>query len=95
MSLSILVPLALLAIPIIAILGGILVAVIKLLKGERGSSGAMSAEEARLMQELHQGLERMEQRIEALETILLDHPDASASAPAGDAAAPSKSTEER
>ena len=30
------------------------------------------AEEARLMQELHQGLEKMEARIEALETILLD-----------------------
>lgn len=30
------------------------------------------AQETQLMQELHQGLSRMEQRIEALETLLLD-----------------------
>lgn len=30
------------------------------------------ADDARLVQELHQGLEKMEARIEALETILLD-----------------------
>lgn len=30
------------------------------------------ADEARLVQELHHGLERMEARIEALETILLE-----------------------
>ena len=32
----------------------------------------LDAEETRLMQEIHQGLSRMEERIEALETILLD-----------------------
>ncbi|MDR3090398.1 MAG: phage shock protein B [Desulfobulbaceae bacterium] len=31
------------------------------------------ADEARLAQELHQGLEKMEARIEALETILLEN----------------------
>jgi len=31
-----------------------------------------SQEDAELMQELHRGLQRMEQRIEALETLLLE-----------------------
>lgn len=31
-----------------------------------------SAEEARIIQEIHQGLMRMEQRVEALETLLLE-----------------------
>ncbi|MBN1257051.1 MAG: phage-shock protein, partial [Planctomycetes bacterium] len=34
-------------------------------------SGALNAEETRLIQEIYQGLEKLEQRIEALETILL------------------------
>lgn len=32
----------------------------------------LQANETRLIQELHQGLSRMEERIEALETIMLD-----------------------
>ena len=32
-------------------------------------------EEARLMQEIHRGLTRMEERIDALETIVLDRED--------------------
>jgi phage shock protein B len=31
------------------------------------------AEEARMMQEIFRGLSRMEKRVDALETILLDH----------------------
>lgn len=91
MTTALLIPILLLAIPIVAILGGILVAVIKLLKGgDTGGGGALSAEEARLMQELHQGLETMESRIEALETILLERADAPArSAPKTNGAAPS------
>lgn len=34
--------------------------------------GAANNDEAQLLQEIYQGLERMEQRIEALETILRD-----------------------
>lgn len=41
-----------------------------LMEGKK-DSGA-SAAEAQLIQEIHQGLMRMEDRIEALETILLD-----------------------
>ena len=32
----------------------------------------LTSEETRIMQELHQGLARLEERIEALETILFD-----------------------
>ena len=60
-----------LAIPLVAILGGILVAVVKVLRGgEKG--GSLPAEEARMMQEIHQGLERLEQRLASLETIVFD-----------------------
>jgi len=37
-----------------------------------GGNRQAQAEETRLMQELHEGLEKMEERIEALETILLE-----------------------
>lgn len=37
-----------------------------------GSSTGSPADEVRLMQEIHHGLEQMEQRVEALETILMD-----------------------
>jgi phage shock protein B len=32
----------------------------------------LNADETRLIQELHQGMARMEKRVEALETILMD-----------------------
>jgi phage shock protein B len=58
---------------VLALLGGIGLAIIKAIKGKSGDrDDAAQAEEAKLMQELHQGLSRMEQRIEALETILLE-----------------------
>ncbi len=61
------------AIPLVAIVGGILWAIVKLLKGGgSGRSKERDEEEARLMQEMCQGLEKMEKRVEALETILLD-----------------------
>ncbi len=37
-----------------------------------GRSGREQEEETRLMQDLHQGLERMAARLEALETLLID-----------------------
>jgi len=59
------------AIPLAAIIGGIFLAALKIWRG--GSAGKKSsAEETRLIQEIHNGLMRMEERIEALETILLD-----------------------
>ncbi len=35
-------------------------------------SGKLDADETRLIQEIHQGLSRMEERVDALETILMD-----------------------
>jgi phage shock protein B len=35
--------------------------------------GAADSDEARLIQEIYQGLEKLEQRIESLETILMDN----------------------
>lgn len=37
-----------------------------------GGNRASNDEEAKLMQEIHQGLSKMEQRIEALEIVLFD-----------------------
>ncbi len=61
------------ALLVLALLGGIGVAIIKVIKGKSdGRDKEAQADEAKLMQELHQGLSRMEKRIEALETILLE-----------------------
>ena len=58
----------------LAIIGSTILMAIKILKGGLSRSGQKSeAEEARMIQEIYQGLSRMEQRVEALETIILDH----------------------
>lgn len=58
---------------VLAMLGVVAVAIVKIIKSPRTrSQDETSEEEARLIQDLHKGLERMEQRIEALETILLE-----------------------
>ena len=53
----------------IPVISGALIIVTMLLKKNSNESGS---EESQLMQELYQGLNRMEQRIEALETLVLD-----------------------
>jgi phage shock protein B len=53
-----------------AIIGGTIVLSIRILKG--GASRKDQAEDSRVIQEIYQGLSRMEVRVEALETILLD-----------------------
>jgi phage shock protein B len=46
---------------------------IKILKGGLSGKGQrLQAEEARMIQEIYQGLSRMQERVEALETIILD-----------------------
>ena len=52
------------------VIGGTIVRSIKLLKG--GASRKDQAEDSKIIQEIYQGLSRMEKRVEALETILLD-----------------------
>ena len=53
-----------------AVIGGTIIMSIKLLKG--GTSRKSQAEDSKVIQEIYQGLSRMEERVEALETILLD-----------------------
>jgi phage shock protein B len=60
-------------IPIIAIIGGVLITIVKILKSDGRGNDQLSAEEAKILQELQRGLDRMERRVEALETILTEH----------------------
>lgn len=62
-----------LMIPITAILGVIFLAALAILTGKRttGRQGN-SEEEARLIQDIYHGLLKMEERVEALETLLLE-----------------------
>ena len=53
-----------------AVIGGTIVISIKLLRG--GATRKDQAEDSKIIQEIYQGLGRMEDRVEALETILLD-----------------------
>ena len=46
----------------------------RLVGGRRGEND-LEGDETRLIQEIYQGLVRMEKRVEALETILLDKTD--------------------
>jgi phage shock protein B len=54
-------------IPIVAIICGTIMAIV-----EKGKKKELSPEDTQIMQELHQGISRLEKRIEALETILFD-----------------------
>lgn len=63
---------------ILLILGAVFIGVVVwAIKALRGSSAgdSMRHDEARLMQELYQGLSKLEERVETLETILLDRKD--------------------
>ena len=63
-----------LAIPLVLVLGAVLIGVLLVLRIGRSSEGRrLDEDEARTMQEIYQGLEKMEKRVESLETILLDH----------------------
>ena len=57
----------------LAIIGSTILMAIKMLKGGFSRKGQQfQAEEAKVIQEIYQGLSRMEERVEALETIILD-----------------------
>jgi len=57
----------------LAVIGSTILMGIKIIKGGVSRKEQMhQAEEARTIQEIYQGLDRMEKRIEALETILLE-----------------------
>ena len=68
-----LVVLLLFAIPLLAIGGTFSLKALKILKGiSPEQNQQLQAEETRLIQEMHRGLARMEERVETLETLLLD-----------------------
>ena len=57
----------------LAIVGSTILMAIRILKGGFTRKGRdLQAEEARMIQQIYQGLSSMEQRVEALETILLE-----------------------
>ncbi len=57
----------------LAIVGGTILMAIRLKHGDVSREGKeRSTEEARMIQEIYQGLARMEKRVESLETILMD-----------------------
>ena len=59
--------------PFIAVAGGIVIKALKVITGSPSRKGErLQAEEVELMQKLYQGLSRMEERIEALETLILE-----------------------
>ena len=55
----------------LAIIPGTILLAIKFFRG--GQSAKDQAEDTKMIQEIYRGLSLMEQRMEALETILLDH----------------------
>lgn len=58
---------------VLVLLAGTAVAIVKIIKSKSARQNeAQSMEETKTIQELHQGLTRMETRIDALETILLE-----------------------
>lgn len=57
----------------LAIIGSTLITAIKVLKGGVSRKGQkLETEEAGMIQEIYKGLSRMEERVETLETLLLD-----------------------
>lgn len=55
-----------------ALICGTILIIVKA-RGRSGGPGATNSEEAKIIQEIYQGLDRLEDRIEALETILADN----------------------
>jgi len=57
----------------LAVIGGTILMGIKIIKGGFSRQSQQSqAQEAKMIQEIYQGLSRMEERMEALETIILE-----------------------
>ena len=73
MSLAGILFILLLAVPLALIIGIVLIVLNRLLRANGSKKGKMDREqETRLIQEMHQALSKMEERIEALETIVID-----------------------
>lgn len=72
MSVTELAVIMVLGIPIAALIGATSLIALRILKGGRNAGQQLGAEEAKMIQEVYQGLLKMEERVESLETILLD-----------------------
>lgn len=59
------------AVMIIATVGLMIYLIIKAYKGS-GKGGQSDADETRMIQEIYHGMQRMEKRVETLETIIID-----------------------
>ncbi|MBC8394205.1 MAG: phage-shock protein [Deltaproteobacteria bacterium] len=58
---------------ILTIIGSTILIAIKVFRGGVSRSGQkLQSDEARMIQEIYQGLSRMEERVETLETLILD-----------------------
>ena len=59
--------------PFVAVIGVLGLIALKILKGQPGRKGLqLNSQETKIMQEIYQGLSRLDKRVESLETILLD-----------------------
>ncbi len=57
----------------LSIVGSTILIAIKIIRGGFSRKGQrLQSEEAKMIQEIHKGLKRMEERVEALETIILE-----------------------
>ena len=73
MSVGALAVLMVFLIPLVVVIGGLIVAALGILtRGGRRRSGPESEEETRMIQEIYSGLARLDERVEALETLVLD-----------------------
>ena len=61
-----------LLIPLAAVIGGVIIAFRAVGNEGSKSNPEEQAEDARLIQDMHRTLTKMEQRVEALETLLMD-----------------------
>ncbi len=62
-------------IPLVAIvagIGGITLVILKIIRASSGGDRKLGAEEAKMIQDIYHGLLKMEERVESLETILLE-----------------------
>ncbi len=58
---------------VIVIVAAVIAMLVRMIAGGRPSAQAGEAmDEARMIQELHRGFKRMEQRVETLETLVMD-----------------------
>lgn len=69
----------------VALVVGVIALLVRMFRKSSDRAGAETADEAKMIQEMYQGLARLERRVESLETILMDDGTARNGAGTGDA----------